>query len=239
MPPSGRAYAARPAGPSCWRRPCGSSARARAGWPWRTSRPRPASAVPSCTATSATPPGYARGGRPLLPRLLARLRRAPRPAAGRTLLHHQILAYLTFIDEDPDVYRYLNRQVPTSGVSPASPTTAGSPGWWPTPRPSTSARPAGPAMRWPGPTCSWAGWRRPPAAGSRSPPAARRSWRTGSPPSCGTASSTAGCPAGREPSAEAARPRSKSGMRPRWPRALGDAGGAPAEGPIRSAKLPE
>src|SRR4029450_4106818 len=45
--------------------------------------------------------------------LLARLRRGTRDLPpGHGLLHHQILSYLTFIDEDPNVYRFLNRQVP-------------------------------------------------------------------------------------------------------------------------------
>jgi AcrR family transcriptional regulator len=45
--------------------------------------------------------------------LLARLRRGARDLPpGHALLHHQILSYLTFIDEDPNVYRFLNRQVP-------------------------------------------------------------------------------------------------------------------------------
>jgi len=45
--------------------------------------------------------------------LLARLRRGARDLPpGHGLLHHQILTYLTVIDEDPNVYRFLNRQVP-------------------------------------------------------------------------------------------------------------------------------
>jgi AcrR family transcriptional regulator len=46
--------------------------------------------------------------------LLAQLRRALREIGpGRALLHRQILTYLSFIAEDPDVYRFLMRQVPT------------------------------------------------------------------------------------------------------------------------------
>ena len=45
--------------------------------------------------------------------MLARLQRGIRNLPpGRGLLHHQILTYLTVIDEDPNVYRFLNRQVP-------------------------------------------------------------------------------------------------------------------------------
>lgn len=45
--------------------------------------------------------------------LLGRLRPAMAGVAtGRELLHHQIVTYLSFIAEDPDVYRFLTRQVP-------------------------------------------------------------------------------------------------------------------------------
>jgi AcrR family transcriptional regulator len=46
--------------------------------------------------------------------LLYRLRRSARGVPpGRDLLRSQIITYLTFLAEDPEVYRYLNRQVPT------------------------------------------------------------------------------------------------------------------------------
>ena len=46
--------------------------------------------------------------------LLYRLRRSARGMPpGRDLLRSQIITYLTFLAEDPEVYRYLNRQMPT------------------------------------------------------------------------------------------------------------------------------
>ena len=46
--------------------------------------------------------------------LLYRLRRSARGVPpGRDLLRSQIITYLTFLAEDPEVYRYLDRQVPT------------------------------------------------------------------------------------------------------------------------------
>lgn len=45
--------------------------------------------------------------------LLGRLRRSGQDEPpGRTLLRRQIVTYLSFIAEDPDVYRFLTRQIP-------------------------------------------------------------------------------------------------------------------------------
>lgn len=45
--------------------------------------------------------------------LLAELRRPVEPGTtGRALLRRQIVSYLAFIADDPDVYRFLTRQVP-------------------------------------------------------------------------------------------------------------------------------
>ncbi|HET6776015.1 MAG TPA: TetR/AcrR family transcriptional regulator [Acidimicrobiales bacterium] len=53
--------------------------------------------------------------------LLARLRRSAREERpGRRLLRRQIVTYLAFIAEDPDVYRFLMRQVPPDRPRPAT-----------------------------------------------------------------------------------------------------------------------
>lgn len=53
--------------------------------------------------------------------LLARLRRSLREEPpGRALLRRQIVTYLAFIAEDPDVYRFLLQQVPPDRPRPAT-----------------------------------------------------------------------------------------------------------------------
>lgn len=53
--------------------------------------------------------------------LLARLRRSVRDeGSGRTLLRRQIVTYLAFIAEDPDVYRFLVHQAPPDRPRPAT-----------------------------------------------------------------------------------------------------------------------
>src|SRR5690606_30879626 len=52
--------------------------------------------------------------------LLARLRRPGGGATGRALLHRQIATYLSFVAEDPEVYRFLLDRSPPDRPRPAT-----------------------------------------------------------------------------------------------------------------------